>query len=359
FRPVHWKMTEDEINYRRFFTINELICLRVEDPRVLESYHYYLKELCDQGLISGLRIDHIDGRFDPTAYLKELRNFLKTDPYIIVEKIQELDEDLPSDWQAQGSTGYDFLAQVNQLFTQADNEEAFSQAYSRLAPEFSDYNSLVLAKKLFILKEEMGGELKNLFKLLQASDLLPGEGTYQEEDLQQALALFLASFPVYRIYPGKYPLSTAEKEIIETTYNQSLRSCPERREELRFLKSVFLGEAGRDPEKMLKFFQCSQQFTGPLAVQGVEDTVFYLYNRLISHNEVGDSPRLFGMTVNAFHEKMKQRQTNFPLSLNATATHDTKRGEDARMRLNVLSELPEEWFERVKEWQSITEPLKR
>ena len=359
FRPVHWKKTEEEINYRRFFTINDLICLRAEDQKVLESYHYYVKELCEQGLISGLRIDHIDGLFNPAGYLRELRKFIDPELYIVVEKIQEAEEEVPADWPTQGSTGYDFLAQVNQLFTMKASDAEFSRAYGEIAPEFSDYSALVFKKKLFVLKEKMGGELDNLVNQLQTNDLLPEEGKDTGADYKEALAVFLASFPVYRIYPEAFPLSSAEKRILQTTYDTAVKNSGDREKELEYLRSLFLGEAEKDREKMLEFLRRSQQFTGPLAAKGVEDTAFYIYNRLISHNEVGDSPGIFGINAESFHEKMQQRQAGFPLSLNATATHDTKRGEDARMRINVLSELPGEWFEKVKEWQQLNASLKK
>ena len=358
FELVPWQRTDQQINYRRFFTINDLICLNMQDPKVFETYHYYLKELCDLGLITGLRIDHIDGLFNPSDYIRELRRFLKEDLYLVVEKIQETEEQLPGDWPVQGSTGYDFLAQVNHLFIQQENGQQFSAAYKEIAPDLPRYEDLVFQKKQWILKEKMAGELENLFRLFKEYQLLPETKDHLEDDFREALSLLLASFPIYRIYPEAFPLSDSEKEIIETAFSEALRQAPEKAQRLTILRDIFLGEAENEPERMLSFLQRCQQFTGPLAAKGVEDTTFYIYNRLISINEVGDSPENFGMGVEEFHEKMKLRQKIYPLSLNATATHDTKRGEDARMRLNVLSEIPQEWFEKFKEWQKLNESFK-
>lgn len=350
FLPTYWKTTEKKINYRRFFTINDLICLRMEDPRVFEVYHRFIAQLCREGLISGLRIDHIDGLFDPAGYLKKLKALLGNDFYVVVEKILEWEEHLPDNWESEGTSGYSFLATVNNLLTDEQNEQKFLDAYAQIEPQFEDYEELVFRKKQFILLERMGGELQNLLKMLQ--DLSPQQ---QKRDFKPALSAFLAAFPVYRIYPESFPLSKPDKTIIEAAYQKAKSIEPSAKKELEFLRYVFLGEAELDKDKMLYFLKRCQQFSGPLAAKGVEDTTFYLYNNLISHNEVGDSPHVFGINTARFHREMKERQEKFPFAVNATGTHDTKRGEDARMRINVLSEIPDEWFSKVKEWQKINE----
>lgn len=357
FRPTYWKKTEKFINYRRFFTINDLICLRMEDPEVFSEYHKFIKELVEQELVDGLRIDHIDGLFDPAGYLQELRNLLGNDFYIIAEKILEKEENLPS-WPLEGTTGYEFLAQVNQLMTISENEAVFTENYERIAPKIAPYEEMIYRKKLFILQERMGGELENLWFLLKG-EILSEKDNFKEEKLKEALYGYLAAFPVYRIYPSKYPLTDWQEEIIETAFARALEKFSSVEAELSFLRSVFTGKAPKEKEKMLYFLQRCQQFTGPLAAKGGEDTSFYIYNRLVSHNEVGDSPENFGISITDFHQKMKERKEKFPFSINATATHDTKRGEDARMRLNVLSEIPEEWFQKVKKWTEINEKFKK
>ncbi len=358
FLPTYWKLTDKEINYRRFFTINGLICLRMEDPVVFETYHRFINELCADGYINGLRIDHIDGLFDPESYLMNLRDLIGYDFYIVVEKILEADEKLPSHWPAHGTSGYDFLALINHLFTMSSKGEEFTQAYENIFPRIPDYEDLVYQKKFFILKERMGGELDNLWKYLLNNDLLNDSETHEKE-WKTALGAFLSAFPVYRVYPMEYPLKNRQLQIIDVAFNKALQFEPKRKPELEYLRSLYVGESGKPKYKALYFLQRCQQFSGPLAAKGVEDTSFYIYNRLIAHNEVGDSPDHFGITSSQFHQKMISRKKNFPLSVNATSTHDTKRGEDSRMRLLVLSEIPEEWFSKVEEWQKINSGIKQ
>ena len=355
YRPVHWKKTEEEINYRRFFTINDLICLKMEDPGVFENYHSFIKELVEAGLIDGLRIDHIDGLFNPLEYLENLRNVVGNDFYIIIEKILEWDEKLPQHWPVQGTSGYAFLAEANQVFTLSNAEETFSKKYHDINPEEENYEDLVYHQKLFILWERMGGELNNLWNLSQELGLLDGE--QQTSGYKNALGAILAAFPVYRIYPEEFPLKKKQRQVIEQAYQTALKHGEHLKTELDLLRDIFLGRAKKERENMFFFLQRCQQYTGPLAAKGVEDTTFYIFNRLISHNEVGDSPENFGLSVSGFHERMQRRNKDFPLSINATATHDTKRGEDARMRINVLSELEQEWFEKVNEWRRIGDQI--
>ncbi|MDT0690627.1 malto-oligosyltrehalose synthase [Salegentibacter sp. F188] len=358
FKPVHWKTTESEINYRRFFTINDLICLSMEDDEVFNTYHHFIKELCDNGMITGLRIDHIDGLFDPEGYTEKLRKLVGKDFYIVVEKILEAHEELPAHWPVQGTSGYEFLAQINHLFTNSESKTVFTEKYKELVPDLPEYEEMVYQKKLFILQERMGGELHNLLEYLRTKNLLP-EGKQQDDNWQKSLCALLAAFPVYRIYPEGFPLKNSEVETINTAYKWALEHAKEAKNELDYLKSLFLGEIEEKKEESFYFLQRCQQFSGPLAAKGVEDTSFYIYNRLILHNEVGDSPENFGISIKDFHNKMLQKQKTFPHTLNATATHDTKRGEDARMRLSVLSEFPEEWFQKVEEWRRINGNIRK
>ncbi|WP_373058167.1 malto-oligosyltrehalose synthase [Zunongwangia sp. H14] len=355
FKPVHWKTTESEINYRRFFTINDLICLSMENEEVFVAYHSFMKKLLDTGLVKGLRVDHIDGLFDPEGYTRQLRALVGKDVYLIVEKILEAEEKLPVSWPVQGTSGYEFLAQVNHLFTASENKEFFSEQYHKLASEIPEYEDMVYKKKLFILKERMGGELHNLMMYLKQNDLLAED--LKEEHIKEALSTFLAAFPVYRVYPQEYPLDNLEVEIIDKAYRSALERETHLRAALSYLKSILTGEAG-NKDKCLYFLKRCQQFSGPLAAKGVEDTSFYIYNRLILHNEVGDSPENFGISVKEFHKKMLEKKEDFPHAMNTTATHDTKRGEDSRMRLAALSEFPAEWFQKVKEWKEINKSFK-
>ncbi len=362
FVPCHWQETEKRINYRRFFTINSLISLRMQDEKVFQQYHAFLKTLFDQDLIHGLRVDHIDGLFNPNDYLQKVREYFGKDLYLVVEKILEWEESLPIFWPAQGTTGYGFLASVSHLFTDWRNKERFTEIYHDLVAEDQEYHDLVLEKKYFIIKERMGGELNNLIILMKELQLYPEEGRFDAENFAEALAIFLVSHPVYRIYPTQYPLSQRDLSILKQAYLQAYSWRPELKKEIKYIFDLFTETRGSNKlinDNKLFFLMRSQQFTGPLEAKGVEDTTFYLYNRLISHNEVGDSPEIFGISFQEFHEKMMARQVLAPHALSATATHDTKRGEDMRIRINVISELPEEWHQSVRHWKQINLPAKK
>jgi len=356
YKLVYWKESEKKINFRRFFTINDLICLRMEDKKVFEDYHTFIFKLCEEGLFPGLRIDHIDGLFDPVGYLEQLRGKVGEEMYLIIEKILESEEKLPQDWPMQGTSGYEFLALVNNLFTAAQHKEKFKEQYQMLHPH-QEYEDLVFEKKSFILHERMGGELQNLWDLIVDLGLWKSE--VNDEEGKRTLSAFLAAFPIYRIYARSFPLTDWEQSIINEAYEGAVHKTPELEENLAHLKDLLLGNTNAETDKALYFLQRCQQFTGPLAAKGVEDTLFYNYNLLISHNEVGDSPHVFGLDTDEFHRLMKERLSSYPNALSATATHDTKRGEDARMRINVLSEIPEEWFKKVEEWHRLNQAVRR
>jgi len=350
-----WQETEKRINFRRFFTVNDLICLSMERPEVFEQYHQFIKQLCDQGLLQGLRVDHVDGLFDPTTYLKRLRQLAGPESYIVVEKILEGEEQLPERWPIEGNSGYDFLAWVSNLYTSGAGRRKLTQIYSRLVPSAAtNYEQLVFDKKMFILENQMQGELSNLLRLLQERHLIPLE---EEAQWRQALAVLLCAWPVYCIYGNRLPLSKDEMAVVNKAFDEAHSQAPELKEQFQQLLNLFTlqpGDTEQATRDKLYFVMRSQQFTGPLAAKGVEDTTFYNYNRLISLNEVGNSPDIFHLSDDDFHERMLYRQRVYPHSINATATHDTKRGEGARIRLNVLSELPEEWENKVQEWLEIS-----
>jgi len=353
--PYH--LTDHAINYRRFFIVNELICLQMEKPEVFSHYHQFLKTLIESGLIQGLRVDHIDGLSDPTAYLDSLRTLAGRDRYIIVEKILEAEEMMPSHWPIQGTSGYEFLSCINHLFTKQESKEKLTNLYHEFIGSEKVYDELTFEKKHFILTTKMNGELENILALFISLD---SSQTHAKEQLKDALAVFLANFSVYRTYVNRLPMHQEDQRMMEKAFENAESRRPELHPQFQFIKSVLFIEPG-DPheENKLKLLIRLQQFTGPLAAKGIEDTVFYIYNRLISHNEVGDCPNRFGMSVHEFHENMKQRLVHLPLSINATSTHDTKRGEDARMRINVLSEIPEAWSKVVLKWQNINARYKQ
>ncbi|MBC5992348.1 malto-oligosyltrehalose synthase [Pontibacter cellulosilyticus] len=355
FILCHWQETEKQINYRRFFTVNDLICLRMEKQDVFVQYHQFIQQLCHNNTLQGLRVDHVDGLFDPSTYLKRLRELAGPEKYIIVEKILEGEEQLPERWPIQGNSGYDFLAWVSNLYTSGSGRRKLTEVYRRLVPDApTNYEQLVFNKKMFILKNHMQGELDNLLRVLQERHLIP---LSDAEVWREALAVVLAAFPVYCIYGNRLPLSAGEMEVVDKAFAEAQEQAPKLQEQLQHLHSLFTltpDDTADTKHHKLYFVMRSQQFTGPLAAKGVEDTTFYNYNRLISLNEVGNSPDIFHLETEEFHERMLYRQRVYPHSLNATATHDTKRGEGARMRLNVLSELPEEWEEHVKQWIEIS-----
>lgn len=339
-----------KVNYRRFFTIDGLICINVQDQKVFDKYHELIARLVHDGIFQGLRIDHVDGLYDPEDYFRKLRDLVGSDVYIIIEKILEPGEELDKNWPIQGTTGYEFLATVNNLFTWAGARNAFSDLYRSISPSDTPFNERVFANKQLILSKYMAGELDNLARYFIDLDLTDGEPFF---NLKEAIAAFLIHCPYYRYY-GKLPLDHRTYLEIEELIDDCRVRFPKYTDAFDQLDYALL-EKPRENDKAYneranKFYHRLMQFTGPLMAKGVEDTLMYNFNRFIAHNEVGDSPSEFGVSVNEFHEAMGRRNNGWNLALNATATHDTKRGEDARMRLNVLTDIPKQWTDKVNFW---------
>jgi (1->4)-alpha-D-glucan 1-alpha-D-glucosylmutase len=332
-----------QINYRRFFTINGLICLRMEDGKVFDAWHERIHHWHQQGWIQGLRIDHIDGLADPKGYCERLRDRFGEDCYIIAEKILTGDELLREDWRLDGTTGYDFLSIAGQLLTDAGGSRQLLEFYSRTIVGLPDYADVVFERKYGFLRTYMGGELDELLQLLTGDSLFTS--TAEDDRLREALAAVMASFPVYRAYPDGGDLSPADADVFHAAITRARQLRPDYGSELQCLESFL--------QRPTAFRSRLMQFTGPLAAKGIEDTTFYVYNPYIAHNEVGDSPARAGMSVTEFHEKMLYRQQHFPHTLNGTSTHDTKRGEDSRIRLQLLSGRPQEWIDAVTRWRTI------
>ena len=352
-----WTYADTHMNYRRFFAVNSLISLKMEEPAVFEDYHGLIRFLYNENMVQGVRIDHIDGLYNPQAYISQLRTLLGDDCYIIAEKILEYHESLPRQWQLQGTSGYEFLSFTNQLLTDPEGAEKIKTFFNSWVPDMPPYEDLVFEKKYDFLGRYLGGEWESLVHYLEELEVLQGVA-YTRDHLKKALGVWMAAFPVYRIYASEFPIEEQEMQMVRRAFTIAAVKAPDCIEELEVLQTVFesSSDAAKDARKM-KFIMRLMQFTGPLAAKGVEDTSFYLYNPLISHNEVGDSPAQLGISVNEFHEKMSHRQQLNPYSLNATSTHDTKRGEDARMRINVLSEMPDEWIRLVEHWHEINEGI--
>lgn len=347
-----------QINYRRFFNVNSLICLSVENEQVFNDYHAFMHILYSKGLIDGLRIDHVDGLRDPKVYIDRLRALFGPDCYIIVEKILDIKEEIPVAMDIQGTSGYEFLSYINQVITDRKGSEKLVELYHKYVPEFRDYESLVFEKKLSFLETYLNGEWDNLLRLLLSLNIIDDE-EMRTGRLKKAIGIFMAAFPVYRCYVDSLPLSETDEAFVKTAFERSYQKMPELTTELNALREIFRPheDVTRNANR-LAFVQRIMQFTGPLAAKGVEDTVFFLYNPLISHNEVGDQPCVLGIPVQTFHEKMLQRQAKNPLSFNCTSTHDTKRGEDNRMRINIISEVTDEWAALVAQWQKMNEPYR-
>jgi len=364
YRLCSWEETNGRINYRRFFTVNGLICLNMQSEEVFRHYHQKIKSLLEEGIIQGLRVDHVDGLYDPAQYLERLRQLAGADTYIVVEKILEPGEKLPSSWPVQGTTGYDFLGIVNNVFTKTSTEKVLSKFYSSLVHDKRTTYDKIVDKKNYILHRQMGGELDNLYQFFVESDLVSHEVLEQmkPEDLRQAIAEFLIQCPVYRYYGNRFPLPQEEYQAVKEIFRLSRKHKPKLSEALDVLeRALFQSNENSDDQSKataIHFYQRCMQFTGPLMAKGVEDTLMYTFNRFVGHNEVGDSPEFFGLTTSDFHQKMKDRQRYDPLSMNATSTHDTKRGEDVRSRLNVLTELAAEWIETVQKWRQLNEECK-
>jgi malto-oligosyltrehalose synthase/4-alpha-glucanotransferase len=352
YRLCHWQETDHSINYRRFFTVNGLICLNVQDEAVFAHVHQLVSRLVQDGVFDGLRIDHIDGLYDPTAYLGRLRSLCGAATYIVVEKILQPDESIPERWPIAGTTGYDFLGLVNNVLTAGKAKAVFSSKYVALSNDAASPENQAPLKKALILGRHMQGELSNLADLVQ--ELLPGPDTAK---LRKALASLLVHCPVYRFYADAVPLPADEANAIAGMFKAANADVPDCRNELTQLQALFLDEAATATDerrsRIAHVYRRIMQYTGPLMAKGVEDTLMYTYGRFIAHNDVGDSPERFGITVDAFHRAMLARQQSWPLTQNTTSTHDTKRGEDARAMLNALSHAPGDWFKAVAKWQQI------
>ena len=355
YRLSYWKVATEEINYRRFFNVNDLISLCIDEPRVFETTHALVFQLIEEGKITGLRIDHIDGLYDPAAYLKRIRE-KAGDLYVVVEKILGLEESLPEHWSACGTTGYDFVNHVNGLFCQMKHEKRFSEIYTRFTGFRGSYRDLVTDKKRLLIGKHMAGDVDNLahlLKSLSSRDRFGSDITLY--GLRRALVEVLTFFPVYRSYINPEHFSDADHQRMRGVMERAKEMNPALLHELAFIEKFLLLENGEhlteeEKSQWVHFIMRLQQLTGPLMAKGFEDTTLYVYNRLLSLNEVGGNPAQFGISLPDFHEFNQQRARHWPHTLNATSTHDTKRGEDARARLNVLSEIPDEWEKSITRW---------
>jgi (1->4)-alpha-D-glucan 1-alpha-D-glucosylmutase len=353
YRLAHWRLSAEEINYRRFFDVSELIGVRVEDEDVFLLTHNLIFRLIERGLIDGLRIDHIDGLFDPTAYLRQVRQRFQ-DLYVIVEKILEDGEDLPAAWPIQGTTGYDFLNAVNGLFVSGKNDGPTERLYRAFTGLAGSAAQLQREKKRLVLNTLFRGELARLCRLTERI----AAGTIRGRDLmgsrlRHALAEVLIAFPVYRTYVDGGVIREADPRYIGQALAGARSTSPGLDAEIDFIAALFDAGGGVGGEQAHAWRGLFQQLSSPLTAKGFEDSFLYVYNRLLSLNEVGGFPRRFGFSPQNFHRFCAERNDRWPDSLSATATHDTKRGEDARARLNVLSEIPGPWTRQIRHFSRL------
>jgi (1->4)-alpha-D-glucan 1-alpha-D-glucosylmutase len=358
YRLSYWKVGAEELNYRRFFTVNELICLKVDDADVFDQTHDLICRMVKTGQFNGVRVDHIDGLYDPNNYLRQLRDRLG-DTYIVVEKILETEETLPTDWPVQGTSGYDALSQLNGIFCHQGNQDSFTHLYQQLTGETTPYPELVSAKKRLIADTNLVGDINNLARFLKR---VCQQYRYGRDltlyGLRTAIEEVLIAFPIYCTYANEKGISDRDLAYVQEAIEVARRHIPQLVNELNLIeKFLSLNYEGSLPDtekaQWLHFVMRLQQFTGPLMAKGLEDTLFYGYNRFISLNEVGGSPGQFGLSLRQFHQRQQHRQHQWPHALNATSTHDTKRSEDVRARLNVISELPAEWETAVNTWRML------
>jgi (1->4)-alpha-D-glucan 1-alpha-D-glucosylmutase len=368
YRLASWQVASEEINYRRFFDINELAAIRMEEETVFQEFHQLLLRLVRRGEITGCRIDHVDGLYDPGRYLHQLRELTRPDSigtqaalFIVVEKILGKDEPLPETWPVQGTTGYDFINQTNSLFVAGMHEIAFTDFYAKFLGREDIYADQVYASKQLIMRASMASELNVLGHQLNGiSERDRRSRDFTLNSLTNAIREIIACFPVYRTYvtEGPEPVADRDRAYIHMAVARAKRRNPAISGQVfDFIRSILLKQrearTKADQDEQIKFVMKFQQTTSPVTAKGVEDTAFYRYYRLVSLNEVGGEPEQFGLSVEDFHKRMWERQARWPQALSASSTHDTKRSEDMRARINVLSELPQEWKLKVNRWSRL------
>ena len=364
FRIAFWKVANEEINYRRFFNVNELISLKVENEEVFNRIHSLVLKLIKEDKISGLRIDHIDGLYDPSGYLKNINERTK-DIYLVVEKILDFDESIPAFWPVQGTTGYDYLNFLNEIFCRRKNSSKFNAFYNKFAGLNKTYEQIVVDKKKLIIQTRMAGDVENLAILIEeisSKDRFGVDVTLH--GIKEALEEILTHFPIYRTYVSGNKNRRTDKKYLSEVIEKVKGENQLLTKEFQYIGSLLTKDYSEkftleQKDKSLNFLMKFQQLTGPIMAKGFEDTVLYVFNRLLSLNEVGSNPDRFGITLSEFYNFNKKRFASWRDTMNTTSTHDTKRGEDVRARINVLSEIPEEWIKKVRAWNRINKQFKK
>ncbi|MEM1060211.1 MAG: malto-oligosyltrehalose synthase [Verrucomicrobiota bacterium] len=355
FRLCFWKVATEEINYRRFFTVNELISVRVEDEEVFRQTHALIASLLVKGRFDGLRVDHLDGLFAPQSYLEHLRQ-VGPHAYLVVEKILEHDEKLPEHFPIQGTTGYTFLNYANGLFVHPGREHDLDRIYRQFTHIEEDYQDWLLARKKLVLQKSLSADIARLAVTLRSvSTHIRFGSDITFTGLTNALNEIIACMPVYRTYVQEDPVSETDRKILREAAAKAMRGNRDSAHEIEFVEKFLslelphLSEA--EKVRCLDAVKRFQQLTGPVMAKGMEDNFLYVMNRLLSLNEVGGNPLRFGVRPDEMHAFLADAMAHWPHAMNATATHDTKRGEDARARINVLSEIAPEWEKALAKWR--------
>ncbi len=371
YRLAHWRLASSDINYRRFFDINTLAGLRVEDAGTFEAIHRLVRRLIEEGKLQGLRLDHIDGLRDPVQYFQRLRRLVReaqrdrTAPfYVVIEKILGEQETLPAFSGVHGTTGYEWMNAITQVLTDGSGLEPLDEIWRQISNRSPQLEPLLKEAKRRVLETLLASEFTVLTRLL--ARIASGHYStrdYSADSLRQALELYVLHFPVYRTYLTSSDATAHDRKLIAETIKRARDDWFAADDGIfDFLRDTLTmdlvdpGRATHSPPRVRRFALKVQQFTGPMMAKSLEDTTFYRYHRLLALNEVGGDPAAKALTVEDFHAMMQTRASEWPHGMTATATHDTKRGEDARARIMALAEIPGEWTSAVARWKLLNAP---
>jgi (1->4)-alpha-D-glucan 1-alpha-D-glucosylmutase len=361
----YWKTQRYELNYRRFFNITDLAAVRVEEPRVCHAMHAFLGELWEARKFTGLRIDHVDGLRDPEAYLEWLRRTFRgtrdTKPYVLVEKILAPLEELPDDWPVAGTTGYEYLNKLNGVFVDPDGHRKLDEIYAEFTGRAEPFRTVVYQKKRYVADWLFQAELELMTRsLAELSAKMRQARDLTAQQLGDALAEVSSCLRVYRTYTTEASVSQPDRERIEQAVELAREFNPEVDDACySFVEQVLLLDVPNEVlDEAVEFVKSWQQFTPPLMAKGLEDTSLYVYHHLISLNTVGGEPDEGDVSLSEFHQFNARRATTWPGTMNSTSTHDSKRGEDVRNRIDVLSEMPAAFADRLEKWAEWNAPKK-
>ncbi len=362
YRLAYWVVAGHEINYRRFSNINELVAIHIEKEKVLNAHHRWIFDLLSSGKVQGLRVDHPDGLYDPGQYFERIRK--KKPAFVWAEKILDFGESLPKQWDVDGTVGYDFLNILSGVFVQKKNEQRMTDIYDQFIEDGMDLLDVRYERRKRYLVLQMTSEINNLGALLdEISEKNRYFRDFTKADLTQAILEIFACFPIYRTYIKLgAEIRNKDRESILYAVEMAKKKVPEIDASIfNYIKSLLLLDydySSQDKDLAIDFLLRFQQLTAPVMAKGLEDSTFYIYNRLISLNEVGSNPHYFGFSKSEFHEFNKQKRTHWPLGALASSTHDTKYSEDARLRIHALSEIPQQWESLVSAWKKQNQKYK-